>query len=102
MIGIELQKHNTDGGAMAILRRGQVPQSLFRAMERNIRLEEEERQQDIAGNDEIDEHSTSLDSELVNCVARNDSIFTFPTPQKLTALLNASDASEIAHPGPKG
>ena len=64
---------------MTVLRRGEVSQSLFRAMERNIRLEKEERQQDIAGNDEIAEHSTSLDSEFVKCVARNDSIFTFPT-----------------------
>ena len=57
------------------IRPGQVPQSLFWAMERDSRLEDKERQQNIAGDDEFAEHSASLDSEFVKCVARNDSIF---------------------------
>ena len=44
MIGLGLQKPNTDGGVMTITRRGQVSQALFRAMEWNGRLEDKERQ----------------------------------------------------------
>ena len=55
MIGLELQKPNTGGGAIIVFKRGQVCQSLSRAMERSSRLKDEERQQCMAGNDEIAE-----------------------------------------------
>lgn len=118
MIGMELQKPNSDGGAVTVFKRGQAPESIQKAMEKgDIPMDEEKAVRDSdekLGGDE----SVSADSDqTVQGIVRNEAVFTYKNvnytipyekgerkllndiqgyvkPGKLTALMGASGAGK--------
>ncbi|MCJ1478683.1 hypothetical protein MMC13_007364 [Lambiella insularis] len=117
MLGMELQKPNSDGGAITTFKRGQAPKSIQKAMDSGTTTQDEEKAQ-VANNEKLEDDTSGSDSEVgVKGIAKNDAIFTFqnvnytiPTndgerqllkdvqglvrPGKLTALMGASGAGK--------
>jgi ATP-binding cassette subfamily G (WHITE) protein 2 (SNQ2) len=117
-IGMEMQKPNKGGGAVTIYKRGQVPESVDKAMERNSdpRDEETGKEKDD-GLSPLSESSESNEEAVVDGLAKNETVFTFQNvnytipyeggervllkdvqgyvkPGKLTALMGASGAGK--------
>lgn len=120
-LGMELQKPNAGGGAVTEFKRGEVPKSVERAMDKGGIPEDEEKNMAAVGNEKVDsadsESTDSDQAQTVKGVASNESIFTytdvnytipydkgerkllsdvqgFVRPGKLTALMGASGAGK--------
>ena len=118
MIGMEVQKPGSDGGAVTIFKRGQVPKHISDALDKGAAPEDEEKGVVVADEKLHEQTSTSSGSEQnIKGIAKNESIFTFnninytiPLPKgerqllrdvqgfvrpgKLTALMGASGAGK--------
>lgn len=118
MIGMEVQKPGSDGGAVTIFKRGQVPKHISDALDKGAVPEDEEKGVVVADEKLHEQTSTSSGSEQnIKGIAKNESIFTFnninytiPLPKgdrqllrdvqgfvrpgKLTALMGASGAGK--------
>lgn len=118
MIGMEVQKPGSDGGAVTIFKRGQAPKHVSDAMDKGVTVEDEEKG-GFSGDEKLNEQtSTSSESEQnIKGIAKNESLFTFTNinytiplqkgerqllqdvqgyvrPGKLTALMGASGAGK--------
>lgn len=117
MLGMELQKPNSGGGAITTFKRGQAPKSVEKAMSSGTTPLDEEKAAAANGEHLQDDTSGSDSNAGVKGIAKNDAIFTFqnvdytiPTndgerqllrdvqglvrPGKLTALMGASGAGK--------
>jgi ATP-binding cassette subfamily G (WHITE) protein 2 (SNQ2) len=117
-VGMELQKPNKGGGAVTIYKRGQVPESVDRAMATNSDpRDEEEAEKESASPSQIVDSGDEINEKAAQGVAKNETVFTFQDvnytipfeggerkllqavngyvkPGKLTALMGASGAGK--------
>ena len=116
-VGMEMQKPNKGGGAVTVYRRGQVPEAVDRAMEKNAdpRDEEAALEKEMGAAPTTD--SAESNEKAAEGVAKNETVFTFQDvnytipfeggerklldgvqgyvkPGKLTALMGASGAGK--------